>query len=126
MITDTHVAQEVHVGLDVRVGKELRGALPDLLHSGDAGKVDEGLDVSCSAFVSGEGGWSRSGHERPIIRCREADDGIAALGDVDELLVELAVVSLRIEIAHGGVEDGTVLDAVALGREFGIVIIDDK
>lgn len=78
------------------------------------------------ALVSGEGRWSRSGHERPVVRCREADDGIAAFGDIGELLVELSLVSLRIEIAHGGVEGGAILDAVALGLELGIVVTDGE
>lgn len=107
-------------------GNELRGALPDLLHGRDAGELEEGLDVSRGACIGGEGRWSRSGHERPVIRCREADDGVATLGDVGELLVELALVSLRIEIAHGGVEGGAVLDAVALGLELGIIVADGE
>ena len=126
VVADAHVAQKVHVGLDVRVGKELCGALPDLLHGGDAGKLEESLDVSRGALVNGEGSCSRTGHERPIVRCREADDGVAAFGDVDELLVELALVSLRIEIAHGGVEGGAIFDAVTLGLELGIVVADGE
>lgn len=126
VVADAHVAQEIHMGFDVSVAEELGGTLADLLDGGDAGDVEEDLDVAGSGVIEGEGGRSHAGHGTPGGGLYEADHGEGARLHADELLVELAVVIGGIEISHRRVEGRAILDGVALGLELGIIVIDGE